>query len=176
MDISSESVLSLLQRTRDTQTGAEPFDGFPVAAADRDVFIHLIHATTTSPRLLVRCAAVLLAAAGWSNSHIARQIHISRRTVALWKTRYRAGGVPAVMADAPGRGRKPGRNKRVVSQILETTRQLPPNGARWTVRTLARSVGVSHATVQRVWREYGVTRPATPDSIDDSNLVPARSI
>ena len=85
---------------------------------------------------------------------------VSRRTVALWKTRYLSGGAGTVLVDAPGRGRKPGRDAAAVERILDVTRQPAPEGNRWTVRSVAAAAGVSHATVQRVWREHGINKGA----------------
>jgi transposase len=130
---------------------------FVVDPAARKALLKCVRASSTARRLAIRAVVVLLADAGWSNARIATEMGITRRTVALWKTRYRTGGLAAIVADAPGRGRKPGRNAGAVARILAATHERPPVGRRWTVRTLARAVGVSHATVQRVWREHGLT-------------------
>jgi transposase len=162
MQISPGDVLSLLNESHpaaDHVAIAGP-GLFVVDPADRTAFFQWIRGTTTPRRIVVRSSVVLLAGDGWTNAEIAEHLGISRRTVALWKERYRAGGATSVLADAPGRGRKPGRDMGVVSRILATTSQAPPNGGRWTVRTLARTVGVSHATVQRVWREHGISAVA----------------
>ena len=163
MQISRGAVLSLLKETRlpspDTAVVRRAGD-VVINAADRNALLRWIRSATTRHRVVIRATVVLLAGAGWRNARIAAHLGISRRTVALWKSRFRAGGAKSVLADAPGRGRKRGRDQEVVSRILAATRQSPPNGSRWTVRTLALTVGVSHATVQRVWHEHGV-RPTS---------------
>ena len=112
-----------------------------------------MRSTTTSQRVVTRTAIILLVASGWSNARIASALGISRHTVTLWKARFAERGAATLHVDAPGRGRKPGRNPLIVARITEMTKQRPPSGERWTARTLARTVGVSHVTVQRVWRE-----------------------
>jgi transposase len=126
---------------------------------DRHELWRWLRASTTPQRVLIRSAIVLLAGAGWSNARAASVLGISRRTVALWKHRFGVAGCRALLVDAPGRGRKPGRNRDVVDRIV-AMRQRPPLGTRWTVRTLAREVGSSHATVQRVLRDLEL-RPST---------------
>ena len=117
-----------------------------------------VRSSTTPQRLAVRSLIVLLAGSGMTDAAIAGQMHITRRTAARWRLRYVAGGPDALTVDAPGRGRKPGRNPEVVAKIVEATAGGPPAGlGRWTVRSLARHLGVSHATVQRVWKERGIT-------------------
>jgi transposase len=136
--------------------------GFVVAASDRDEFLRWMRGHQTPQRVALRCAVILLAAAGWTNVRIAAQVGVSRRTVALWKSRYRAGIPRALLSDAPGRGRKPGCDVAKVSRVLAASQQLPPHGSRWTVRSLAHAAGVSQPTVQRVWREHGVTPAPSP--------------
>lgn len=130
---------------------------FLVDSHDRDVLVRWIREPAATQRVLSRIGIVLLAGAGWTNARIAAELGVSRRTAAFWKERYQTDGPSALLVDAPGRGRKPGRDALVVSKILSATSQAPPHAARWTVRALARAVGVSHATVQRVWREHGIT-------------------
>ena len=120
----------------------------------RDELLRWVRTATTPQRVVTRSTIVLLAAAGWTDSRIAAEVGVTRRTVALWRGRFVATGGRALLVDAPGRGRKPGRDRVVVERILEMTAHPPPHGERWTVRSLAQAAGVSHATVQRVWKEH----------------------
>lgn len=122
--------------------------------AQREELLRWSRAATTPQRVVTRSTIVLLAAAGWTDSRIASELGISRRTVSLWRGRFAGGGPRALLVDAPGRGRKPGRDAAIVQKVLTLTSQAPPSGSRWTVRSLARAAGVSHATVQRVWKEH----------------------
>jgi transposase len=124
-----------------------------ITAADREELLRRLQSSTTPDRVTVRTALVLLASAGWSDSRIAAALGVTRRTVALWRSRYIKGGCSALLVDAPGRGRKPGRNREIIEKIRAKTSERPIQGQRWTVRSLARAVGVSHATVHRVCRE-----------------------
>ena len=124
-----------------------------IADADREELLRRLQTPGTGERVAVRTALVLLASVGWSDSRIASTLGVTRRTVALWRSRYIKGGCPALLVDAPGRGRKPGRNREIIEKIRAKTCEPPAQGDRWTVRSLARAVGVSHATVHRVCRE-----------------------
>ena len=55
----------------------------------------------------MRAEIVLLAAAGESNSAIARTLGVSRPTVILWRARFAAGGSQALTETQAGRGRQP---------------------------------------------------------------------
>ncbi|MFQ5974122.1 MAG: helix-turn-helix domain-containing protein [Alphaproteobacteria bacterium] len=62
-----------------------------------------------------------------------------------------------LLRDAPRPGRKPrlgaGVIKRVVDMTLHAT---PPNATHWSVRSMAAAVGISHTSVQRVWKAHGL--------------------
>lgn len=125
-----------------------------------------VRSPTTTQRVVTRSLIVLLTAAGHSGATIAHQLGVTRRTVALWQRRFRDGGAAVLLVDAPGRGRKKGRDPVTVRRIESAATQPPPPGlARWTVRALARHVGVSAATVHRVWTERGLGRDVRSGAI-----------
>jgi transposase len=110
--------------------------------------------TASSPKRLVRRSRiVLLLASGLSKSETAAQLHVSRRTVALWQQRFQEGGAEVLQHDRPGRGRPKGRSATAVALITAAMASPPLGRERWTARALAKHVGVSHSTVVRVWRD-----------------------
>ena len=108
---------------------------------------------SSSARLVRRSRIVLLLANGLSKSETAIRLNVSRRTVAVWEQRFLAGGADALLRDRPGRGRPKGRSKSAVASIAAAMAHPPMGQERWTARSLAKYVGVSHSTVLRVWRE-----------------------
>lgn len=115
-----------------------------------------------APSLARRARIVLEASKGQSTVQIARELGVSRQTVALWRRRFVEGGLEAVAKIKHGRGRRPSIPPQKVRQIVELARQPPPPGKkRWTVRSVASRVGVSPDTVQRIWRSHGLLRDTT---------------
>jgi len=56
-----------------------------------------------------------------------------------------------------GRGRKPGISAEKVEEIVRLTQHEKPSGAtHWSCRSMAKAVGVSPATVQRIWSGRGL--------------------
>jgi transposase len=108
-------------------------------------------------RVQQRASVVLLAAQGWQNKDIAREVKLDRRQVALWRRRFIEGGLPALLRDASRPGRTPSVTAEVESHILRTTlHEQPSSAAHWSTRTLAAHLGLSATTIRRVWLRNGV--------------------
>jgi transposase len=114
-------------------------------------------AQKTPQSVALRARIVLLAAAGESNSQVARMLGVSRPTVILWRGRFAEGGAQALTETRPGRGRKPTISAAKIKAIVQATTQTkPPGGTHWSCRSMAKAQGVSPATVQRIWDAHGL--------------------
>lgn len=112
---------------------------------------------STPYRLVLRSRIVLLAALGQSNRRIAAQLKINPITVARWRSRFLVLGTEGIRREAPRLGSPPRVAEELIRTILhKTSFERPPDASRWSTRSLARAVGVSHSTVRRVWRAYDV--------------------
>ena len=109
-----------------------------------------VNARNTPEKIVFRARLILLASEGRANLQIARTLGTSRPTVVLWRHRFAQGGPQALLQDAPGRGRKVRIGAEKVQAIIDATLQTKPvTTTHWSVRTMARSQGVSPTTVQR---------------------------
>src|SRR5215216_1656287 len=103
-----------------------------------------------------RARVILLLAAGESYATITTKTGCSSRTIALWKRRFEAAGLPGLAARH--RGSKPTvLTPQLQARILAWTRRAPPHGAtHWSTRSLGRHLGVQHTIVARAWRDAGL--------------------
>ncbi len=116
-----------------------------------------VRAGTTPQRTVLRARICLLAADGWSNNAIAKELRTSRPTVIQWWKRFAEKGPVGVAEDAPhGPSKKAlsaGKVKAIVEATLHTT---PKDATHWSTRTMAKAQGVSNATVCRIWDAHGL--------------------
>ena len=104
--------------------------------------------------LAQRARIVLLAAEGLPNAEIARRVGVSRPTVIAWRARYDAAGHRRAWTTWTGPGRP-----RVIDDaavVVETLQPPPPSlgVTHWSARLLADHLGISFASVARIWREW----------------------
>ncbi len=124
---------------------------------ERSRLLAVVRAPVSSPRLVRRARIALLAADGRTDREIASELATDPGTVARWRRRFLQGRLPGLLRDAPRPGRPPTIPASRIQVILRSTLgRRPPGGGFWSARSLAREVGVSKTTVQRVWKAHGI--------------------
>jgi transposase len=108
-------------------------------------------------RQVERAKIVLSAAEGKSDLEIAAALRISNQKAARWRKRFLRLGLPGLEKDAPRPGRKPVIPARIKEELVrKTTQSKPANATHWSTRTMATEMGVSEATVRRIWHANGL--------------------
>lgn len=111
----------------------------------------------TPQQVALRCRIVLAAGAGKSETTIAAEMHVNRKTVRLWRERFLGQGLPGLWEIAPGRGRKPTYSSDQVKAVIDATLQSKPKGCtHWSCRLMAASQGMSKSTVSNLWRSHNI--------------------
>src|SRR5262252_9550353 len=115
-----------------------------------------IAADRNRPRKHVEWARIVLAAADrHSAQQVAQRVGVSRPTVWRWQQRFAEAGVDGLLRD---KTRKPGKAPlaaETTARVVELTCAEPPHQAtHWTGRTMAKAIGISLGSVQRIWRAH----------------------
>jgi transposase len=134
--------------------------GFMAAAlvvkeTDRTVLEQWMRSQTLPQAWGLRARIVLATADGEGVRAMSRSLGVSPTTVCQWRERYRRDGL-AGLKTQPRSGRP-----RVVTDakeraVVEATMRHPRAATHWSARRLARQVGLSSATVHRIWKKYGL--------------------
>ena len=143
----------------------------PVVIDDsqREILTHWARSRTLSARQVERAKVVLLAAEGKSDLEIAAGLHISNKKAARWRQRFLRAGLPGLEKDASRPGRKPAIATALKLELIrKTTQASPVNATHWSTRTMAAEMGVSEATVRRIWHANGL-KPHLLESFKVSN-------
>src|SRR6266540_4163386 len=132
-----------------TALGLEP--------SQRHLLESLTRAGATPQAVSRKCQVILLAAEGVPNNRIAQQTGLSRPTVIATRAAFVRDG-----ADAIRRRQRRKRSRRVLTAELEqkivdvTLQTRPPDATHWSVRTLARQLGVTRTLVHGVWQKHDI--------------------
>jgi transposase len=128
-----------------------------MSAGQREALTVLARSSTSAHREVERARVLLMAADGVANSQIAANVGVTPVTVRSWRARFADEGLAKFGQVRQGRGRKPGISAEKIEEILRLTQHEKPSGAtHWSCRSMAKAVGVSPATVQRIWSGRGL--------------------
>src|SRR5712691_6532304 len=130
----------------------------PLREGDREKLANLARLPSVPSGLAKRARMVLLAADGMPNAEIARAAGVSRPTVISWRQRYQRGGIRA-LEDEPRSGRPPEISEADVVAATLADGGKPPARlgiTRWSARFLAAELGISFASVARIWRKWNI--------------------
>lgn len=122
---------------------------------DRETLEAWLRAPTIPQEMALRAKILLASAAGEAVRPLAARLEVSVPTVCLWRARYRAEGLAGLRTR-----HRSGRKKRISEAkeqaVVAATMRPPKDATHWSARRLAEKVGLSHVTVHRLWRKYGL--------------------
>lgn len=128
-----------------------------VTAEDRARLERLVADRNSAAKVVWRARIVLATAEGKAVKAIAREAGVAKPTVWRWQRRFAEAGVDGLLRD---KTRPPGRQplgaKIKTAVLARTTTETPPNATHWSVRTMAKVMGISRTSVQRIWAEAGL--------------------
>jgi transposase len=110
-----------------------------------------VRSQTASQRDVLRARIILLASEGKQNGEIQRELRVSKPVVIKWRGRFATRRMEGLI-DESGRGRKRKYDAEIRHRIAATACTTPPPsvGTHWSVRTLAKHLGVTPDLVHDV--------------------------
>jgi len=125
--------------------------------SQREILQQWARSRSLPARQVERARVVLLAAEGKTDLEIAASLKISNQKAARWRRRFLQFDLAGLVKDAPRPGRKPAISGKLKEELIRrTTQSKPANATHWSTRTMAAEMGVSEATVRRLWHAHGL--------------------
>jgi len=128
-----------------------PVSVLDITPEEQSELRHRVASPTTAQRDSLRAQIVLLRSQGRKEIEVAKTVGASINTVSIWSKRFEEKGLEG-LKDQPGRGRKPWLAPEKVRQVITRVTQPPKGKKKWSTRSMAAAVGVSHHSVHTIWR------------------------
>lgn len=139
-----------------------------VNEAQRTELQRLARRARTNRHLAFRAKIVLTSSEGLTNKAVAARLKTSESTVGKWRRRFIESGVDGLLDEQrPGAPRTVS-DEDVEAIIVKTLETTPKGRTHWSTRKMAENSGVSHTTVGRIWRTFGL-QPHVVESFKLSN-------
>src|SRR5262249_61862099 len=97
--------------------------GVKLSDTQRELLERVARARTSSVRFAARAKMILMAADGLTDQLIAKELGVTRQTIARWRGRFVLLGVAGIEKEAPRPGRKPKVPRQTVQQTARMTTQ-----------------------------------------------------
>lgn len=103
-----------------------------------------------------RAKAILGFAEGLSNTEVARRVGVCNVTTGTWRKRFLKERL-AGLSDLPRSGTPRTISDEEVAKVVRLTLEQTPEAAtHWSTRSMAKCCGLSHDSVARIWRTFGL--------------------
>ncbi len=133
-----------------------PKEQLVLSEAERADLERLARRARTNRHLAMRAKLILRCAEGLPSVVVAKKVRVSNATVGKWRRRFIDQRV-AGLYDEPRPGAPRKISDEAVEDIVVKTLEAKPKGrTHWSTRKMAEATGVSHATVGRIWRTFGL--------------------
>lgn len=123
---------------------------------ERDRLQSLAHRSRSQALLARRARVVLACADGLDNKAAAKKLRCSLGMVGKWRSRFLKAGLAGLYDEPrPGTPRKVS-DEQIEQIIIQTLESTPRGETHWSTRGMAKASGLSHSTINRVWRAFGL--------------------
>jgi transposase len=124
---------------------------------DRRRLETLVDDRNTPHKYVWRAEIVLLSAAGVGTNEIIRQTGKAKTCVWRWQERFMQEGYDGLLRDKTRPSRIAPLEAVVIEHVVALTQSDPPAEAtHWTATMMAKAIGISASSVQRIWRLHGL--------------------
>jgi transposase len=126
-----------------------------VSAADRERLQAIVADRNRRRKHVERARIVLASADRGPAQRVAHGIGVSRPTVWRWQQRFAEAGIEGLLRDQTRKPGKPPIAADKAAQVVALTCTEPPHQAtHWTGRAMAKAMGLSLRSVQRIWQAH----------------------
>src|SRR5471030_2506562 len=137
--------------------GMRPGIAFTVDASDRARLEAIVADRNRPQKHVWQARIILLTSADVGTSGIERQIGKDKTCVWRWQERFMLEGVDGLLRDKTRPSGKAPLATTMIERVIALTGRDPLGEAtHWTAAAMARSVGISVSSVQRIWRAHGL--------------------
>ena len=127
-----------------------------LSAEEREELVGWSKSRTLPAGDVFKARLILALADGKSYSVVESELNTSRPTIARWRARFEQARIAGL--EGQYRGSRPRKaTPSMQARILRKTQQKPADGStHWSCRKMAAAVGVSPATIHRIWAKTGL--------------------
>ena len=123
---------------------------------EREELQRLARRSRSSRHLAFRAKVILQCGDNKLNTAVAQSLHTTNATVGKWRSRFVEQRMDGLYDEPrPGAPRKIS-DEQIEAVVTKTLESTPKGRTHWSTRSMAKHLGLSHSTIGRVWRAFGL--------------------
>jgi transposase len=123
---------------------------------ERTRLASLAHRSRSAAALARRARIILACAEGTDSKVVARRLHVTPATVCKWRGRFVRQRLDGLYDEPRPGARRTITDEQVEAVIIRTLETKPRGATHWSTRDMAKTVGLSHMAISRIWRTFGL--------------------
>ena len=123
---------------------------------ERDELVRLTKRVRTNRDVAFRARLILACADEASNTVVARRHRCTGQTVGKWRSRFIKQRLDGLYDEPRVGGPRKITDDEVEAVIVKTLETKPTGHTHWSTRKMAEKAGMSHTTIGRIWRTFGL--------------------
>lgn len=127
-----------------------------VSTDERDELVRLSKRARVNRHVAFRAKIILECAEGRSNTEVAERLKTTGKTVGSWRKRFVEARVDALYDEPRAGAPRKYSDEAVEAVVVKTLETMPKGRTHWSTRKMAKNAGLSHSTVGRIWRAFGL--------------------
>ena len=133
-----------------------PMAELKVSAEERATLERWVRRRSSAQALALRAGIVLDCASGMSNTVVARRRRVSQQMVGKWRSRFVRHRVAGLLDEPRCGAPRTVEDAHIEAVVVRTLESVPRDATHWSTRAMAEASGLSHMTVQRIWKAFGL--------------------
>lgn len=133
-----------------------PTAALTIAPGEREQLLAWTRRRKTAQALALRAQIILECAQGHIIREVAATLRVTGQTVGKWRARFIARRLDGLLDEPrPGTPRRLS-DRKVEAVITKTLESTPQDATHWSLRSMARSTGISPTSIHRIWRAFAL--------------------
>jgi transposase len=128
-----------------------------VTSEDRRRLEAIVSDRNRPQKHVARAKVILATGDGCGTTEIIRRSGLSKPVVWRWQERFMREGLAGLLRDKTRRPGKAPTAAAIVQRVIDLATADPPGETtHWTLRLMAKTIGIGASTVQRIWKAHGL--------------------
>jgi len=123
---------------------------------EREVLERWARRGATAQSLALRTRIILACAEGKTNQVVAKEVGTSAQTVCKWRGRFIRDRLKGLADEYRSGAPATVSNEMVEKVVVKTLEETPRDATHWSVRGMAKEVGMTPSTIHRIWRAFSL--------------------